>query len=126
MNKRTFKSLILAFGLLIYGGVSATLIDPVNPLDLVKQTTDMVLSRINGQRSELKTSPGKVYELVNELVLPRFDFKYMSQLVLGKYWSRSNEEQRSEFVRAFRELLVRTYATTLLNYADQEIASTLR
>jgi len=121
LNKWTLNSLILVFGLMLYGGASATLIDPNNPLVLVKKTTDQVLSRIAVQRSELKANPREVYALVNELILPRFDFEYMSRLVLGKYWSRANAEQQSEFVLAFRELLVRTYATTLLNYADQKI-----
>ncbi|MCB1829047.1 MAG: ABC transporter substrate-binding protein [Chromatiaceae bacterium] len=121
MNKRNFQSLVLVCVLLLCGAASATLVSPDNPLDLVKETTDHVLRKIAGQREQLRADPGKVYELVNELVLPRFDFDYMSQLVLGKYWSRATIEQKSQFVLAFRELLVRTYATTLLNYSDQEI-----
>jgi phospholipid transport system substrate-binding protein len=113
--------MVLVVALVLCGSASAALVNPASPLDLVKETTDQVLSRIAGQRVELRADPGKVYDLVNEIVLPRFDFEYMSQLVLGKYWSRASVEQKSEFVMEFRELLVRTYATTLLNYADQEI-----
>lgn len=119
MNKQYYRSLVLVFTLLLSAAVSATL---ANPLDLIKETTDQVLSQIAGQREELRANPGKVYDLVNEIVLPRFDFEYMSQLVLGRYWARASVEQKSEFVQQFRELLVRTYATTLLNYADQEIS----
>ena len=119
MNKQYYRSLVLVFTLLLSAAVSATL---ANPLDLIKETTDQVLSQIAGQREQLRADPGKVYELVNETVLPRFDFEYMSQLVLGRYWARASVEQKSEFVQQFRELLVRTYATTLLNYADQEIS----
>jgi len=119
LNKQYYRSLVLVFTLLLSAAVSATL---ANPLDLIKETTDQVLSQIAGQREQLRADPGKVYELVNETVLPRFDFEYMSQLVLGRYWARASVEQKSEFVQQFRELLVRTYATTLLNYADQEIS----
>ncbi|MCB1867172.1 MAG: ABC transporter substrate-binding protein [Gammaproteobacteria bacterium] len=121
MNKWNFNSLLLVFVLSLCNAAFATLADSANPLDLVKETTEQVLSRIAEQREQLRNDPGKVYELVNELVLPRFDFEYMSQLVLGKYWARASDSQKTEFVLAFRELLVRTYATTLLNYADQEI-----
>jgi len=113
--------MVLVVALVLCGSVPAAIVNTASPLDLVKETTDHVLSRIAGQRGELRADPGKVYNLVNEIVLPRFDFEYMSQLVLGKYWSRASVEQKSEFVMEFRELLVRTYATTLLNYADQEI-----
>ncbi|HXK57135.1 MAG TPA: ABC transporter substrate-binding protein, partial [Gammaproteobacteria bacterium] len=121
MNKRTLQSLFLVFALLFYGAAPATVFNADNPLEMVKATTDLVLAKIAEQREQLRADPGKVYELVNELVLPRFDFDYMSQLVLGKYWSRATVQQKSQFVQEFRELLVRTYATTLLNYADQEI-----
>ena len=121
MNRRIFVAWFTVLLLTLGGLARATLIDPSNPLDLVRKTTEQVLDRIAQQRGELNANPGRVYELVNELVLPRFDFEYMSQLVLGKYWARASVEQRSQFVIAFRELLVRTYATTLLNYADQTI-----
>jgi phospholipid transport system substrate-binding protein len=45
----------------------------------------------------------------------------MSRLVLGKYWRKATPEQREAFVREFRELLIRTYATALLNYSGQDI-----
>ncbi|MCB1758744.1 MAG: ABC transporter substrate-binding protein [Gammaproteobacteria bacterium] len=93
----------------------------VDPLQLVRSTTTQVLEKIALQREVLKQDPGLVYETVNQLVLPRFDFDYMSRLVLGKYWLRASEAQREEFIVEFRELLVRTYATTLLNYSDQSI-----
>lgn len=121
MNKRTFRTLVLVFILSLCATASAMPVASTSPLDLIKETADQVLNRIAGQREELRANPGKVYDLVNELVLPRFDFEYMSQLVLGKYWPRASAEQQTEFVIAFRELLIRTYASTLLNYADQEI-----
>ena len=121
MNKRTLQSFLFVFALVFYGAAPATVFNADNPLEMVKATTDLVLAKIAEQREQLRADPGKVYELVNELVLPRFDFDYMSQLVLGKYWSRATVQQKSQFVQEFRELLVRTYATTLLNYADQEI-----
>ncbi len=94
---------------------------PEEPLQVVKSTADQVLSKLEDQQAELQQSPGKVYELVNEYVLPRFDFVYMSRLVLGRYWPRASESQQRAFTKEFRELLVRTYATALLNYSGEEI-----
>jgi phospholipid transport system substrate-binding protein len=122
MNKRNSHALAcLVFAILLCSAASAILATVASPLDMVRETTVQVLDRIAGQRKELNANPGKVYELVNELVLPRFDFEYMSRLVLGKHWTRATDDQKTEFMIAFRELLVRTYASTLLNYADQEI-----
>jgi phospholipid transport system substrate-binding protein len=41
--------------------------------------------------------------------------------VLGRSWRDATPEQRERFVAVFRDLLVRTYSTALLNYKDQEI-----
>jgi phospholipid transport system substrate-binding protein len=110
---------VLLAALLFSGGPQA---DPVDPLQLVRTTITQVLDKIALQREVLDKDPGLVYETVNQLVLPRFDFEYMSRLVLGKYWQRADAAQRAAFVTQFRELLVRTYATTLLNYSDQTVS----
>ncbi len=92
-----------------------------DPLKFVKSTADQVISEVSSRKDELSAEPGKIYELVDQVILPRFDFVRMSQLVLGKYWRRATPEQKAAFVREFRELLIRTYATALLNYAGQDI-----
>jgi phospholipid transport system substrate-binding protein len=92
-----------------------------DPMEVVKSTSERVLAEVQGRKKELNESPGKIYPLVEEIVLPRFDFQRMSQLVLGKHWRRAKPEQKKAFVVQFRELLVRTYATALLNYSGQEI-----
>jgi len=100
------------------GPVGATVVDP---LDVVRPTADEVLAEVKERKQELTESPGRIYGLVEDVVLPRFDFERMSMLVLGKHWRTASEQQRAEVVVQFRELLVRTYASALLNYSDQEI-----
>lgn len=110
--------LLLSVLLMASGAATATLVDP---MQLVKQTSEQVLAEVKSRKQELTESPGKIYGLVEEIVLPRFDFERMSRLVLGKHWRAASDDQRGKFVIQFRELLVRTYATALLNYSDQEI-----
>ncbi|MCW8905994.1 MAG: ABC transporter substrate-binding protein [Sedimenticola sp.] len=92
-----------------------------SPETVVRETSDQVLSEVINRKQELQAQPGRIYQLVEHIVLPRFDFQRMSQLVLGKYWPRAQQDEKEAFVRAFRELLVRTYATALLNYSGEEI-----
>ena len=93
---------LLAFGTAAFG-------DSVeDPLKFVKSTADQVLVEVSSRKDELSADPGKIYELVDQVILPRFDFARMSQLVLGKYWRRATPEQKKAFVREFRELLIRT------------------
>lgn len=95
--------------------------DHEKPLILVKNTANQMLLELKKRKQELQTNPEKIYELVDHIVLPRFDFVRMSQLALGRYWRRATKAQRHAFVEAFRQLLVRTYAMALLNYSNQEI-----
>lgn len=92
-----------------------------DPVAVVRDTSDRALAEMASRKDELTENPGRIYDLIDQIVLPRFDFERMSQLVLGKYWRRANEAQKTAFVAAFRELLVRTYATALLNYSGQKI-----
>ncbi len=107
--------LLLAFGAAAAGNSAE------DPLKFVQSTVDQVIPEVTNRKDELSAEPGKIYELVDQVILPRFDFVRMSQLVLGKHWRRATPEQKQAFVREFRELLIRTYATALLNYSGQDI-----
>ncbi|MDH5784571.1 MAG: ABC transporter substrate-binding protein [Chromatiales bacterium] len=88
---------------------------------LVQETTDKVLERLKIDSEKLKADASLIYPLVEDLVLPHFDFAKMSQWVLGKNWRQANQAQRDEFTDGFRTLLVRTYAKALLEYTDQSL-----
>jgi phospholipid transport system substrate-binding protein len=91
------------------------------PLDIVRDTTERVLIRIKNDREALRKNPAKMYMLVSELIFPHFDFPIMAQWVLGTHWKDADDTTRAAFVEQFRKLLVRTYATALLEFSDQEI-----
>ena len=91
------------------------------PDEVVKETAEGVISHIESNRSILETHPEKIYDMVNELVIPRFDFISMSKWVLGKHWKTASETQRLEFIAQFKALLIRTYARALLEYSGQNI-----
>lgn len=89
--------------------------------DLVKQTTEQVLSALRKNEQTIRQHPEKIYDLVSAIVLPHFDFEAMARSVLGKYWNRASPEQQKRFTEEFRNLLVRTYASSLAEYNDQEV-----
>jgi phospholipid transport system substrate-binding protein len=91
------------------------------PADIIKTTTDLVITRIQSDRDELREDPAKMYALVSELIFPRFDFPIMAKLVLGTHWKDADSALRESFVGHFRKLLVRTYATALLEFSNQKI-----
>jgi len=89
--------------------------------ELILTTTDTILKRLKSEQEVLIQNPGKIYDLVDEMVLPHFDFDRISRWVLGRYWKKANATQRAGFSVEFKQLLVRTYAKALLEYTDQKV-----
>jgi phospholipid transport system substrate-binding protein len=117
--KKAFFCLLM---LIVLPGAGASL-QPgeISPQELVRDTSSRMLSALRDEQEAIKGNPGRLYELVSDIVLPYFDFRRMSQWVLGKNWRRATPEQRERFVEQFRRLLVRTYGTALSEYADEKI-----
>lgn len=113
---------LLAFFFVIVWHVAGTAgAQESTPDQLVRTQTDRILELIRANRDEYKRDTGKLYAMVDQEVLPYFDFRAMSRSVLGRNWNTATEEQRERFVKEFRDLLVRTYATALLKYNDETI-----
>ena len=91
------------------------------PQTLVKNASDKVLKALEDNQAELEKSPEKIYSLVEDILMPYFDFEKMSKLALGKNWRQLDKEQRVQFVEEFRLLLIRTYSTAMLEYTNEEI-----
>jgi phospholipid transport system substrate-binding protein len=89
--------------------------------EVVRETTDAVLGQLAEDRDMLESDPESINTIVNELIVPHFDFEQMSSLVLGGYWDSLDEQDKSCFVSGFRNLLVERYAYILLSYDDHEI-----
>lgn len=107
--------LLLCLGLPVAGQAAS------GPQELVKETTDQTLSRLQKDREALQQNPDGIYELVKEIITPHFDFIRISAWALGKHWRTASKEQKLRFVTAFRTLLVQTYGVVLLDYTDQEL-----
>lgn len=92
-----------------------------SPLKLVRDTSTQMLMTLREEETSVKQNPARLHEIVTENVLPNFDFERMGRWTLGKYWRNANQQQREEFIKEFRALLVRSYGRALVDYADAEI-----
>ena len=112
----------IACGLLLLMLVSSSLWAAVKPpQEVVQDTSARMLSALRQNYAVLKQDSSQIYELVNQIVLPNFDFELMSRWVLGRAWQQASPDQRRRFTDEFRTLLVRTYAKALLEYANEEV-----
>jgi phospholipid transport system substrate-binding protein len=119
LDRRKFFMITVLAAALAVAGTSA--FAKTSAEELVIDTTDRMLAKLKEQKDELERHPEKVYDLVNAIVLPHFDFPRMAMRVLGRYWRTATPDQRRRFTEEFRTLLVRTYANSLTKYTDQKI-----
>ena len=91
------------------------------PEEIVRDATNEVLKWINKDREELKSDPEYLRILIEELILPHFDFTTMSQLVLDDHWGQLSEADQACFAKGFRNLLTERYADILLSYNNHSI-----
>ena len=108
------------FLLLMFSAPLAHADSSLSAEEVVRATTARVVERLESN-PELSESPDRLYEMVQDVVLPRFDFDRISRRVLGKYWRRASEEQRRRFVTEFQTLLVKTYAIAIASYQHEDI-----
>ena len=92
-----------------------------DPVVLLEKITTSVLEALKVHDDKIQDNPGKMYEVVDHLVLPHIDFIEMSKWVAGRTaWGKSTEAARNSFVKEFKVLMINTYATALLNYTTEK------
>ena len=101
--------------------LSSNVIASLPPQELIQDVAQKTIDRLNAEKELIDKEPDRLYGLINEFILPHFDFERMSKWVLGKYWRRASKQEQQRFIEEFRTLLVRTYATSLSDYAQQTI-----
>ncbi len=92
-----------------------------NPQEMVRNAATQAIDALERSREELQANPSKVYDFVQEYLLPYFDFEYSSRLVLGRNWRTASPAERERFQEAFKRTLIRSYGSAMLKYSDQEI-----
>lgn len=95
--------------------------DVTDPQAMVECATERMLQSLKDNETQLEEDPTVIYGLVQDILMPNFDFEKMSKLALGKNWRKASTEQRDRFIEEFRLLLVRTYSTAMLEYTDEKI-----
>lgn len=94
--------------------------DPRSPQELIGSVTGSVLDTL---RTHVDRDNDKAYmvSLIEEKVVPYFDFRLMAAQVLGRYWRTASDAQRERFTAEFRQLLTNTYAAVFGRYSGQTV-----
>ncbi|MDE2623929.1 MAG: ABC transporter substrate-binding protein [Betaproteobacteria bacterium] len=108
-------------GLLLLAGLWAQASAVAGPDAVIRKTADEVIAAIKADKAIQSGDRTSAYKLIDQKVLPHFDFERMTRLAVGRNWRQAAPEQKKQLVGGFRDLLVRTYASSLSQYKDQVV-----
>ena len=113
------KTIAALAAVLMAGSAQAQ--EKLTPPDvLVKQVTLEVVDLIAKDKEIRGGNRAKLIGLINDKVIPHFNFTSMSALAMGQSWNKATPDQKKRVTDEFKTLLVRTYASALASYSDQK------
>ena len=91
------------------------------PQEVIENAATVMSEKLTGREDYYESHPEELYTMIDEVLLPHFDTRYSGRLVLGKHWKGVTEEQRSDFIDAFYQFLLQSYAKGLLEFDQGKI-----
>lgn len=87
-----------------------------SPNVIIEESAALLAERLDGRKEELADNRQALYEIIDGILLPRFDRRFAAQLVLAQHWRSATEEQQTRFIEAFYQALLRRYADGVLEF----------
>ena len=113
--------LALALMLALAAGVAVA---DDSPNAVIEESVTLLTEKMDGRKAELDEDRKQLYEIIDGILLPRFDRRFAAQLVLARHWRSASEEQQTRFIEAFYQALLRKYADGILEF-DPEMITVL-
>lgn len=95
--------------------------ETLTPDEFVTDAVDVLAAQLDGRRNELADDQEALYQLIDDLLLPRFDRKTAAQQVLARHWRGASDEQKARFIDSFYSILVQRYADGVLEFEPDRI-----
>jgi phospholipid transport system substrate-binding protein len=106
--------IVLFAVLLAFGGAAAAADD--SPNAVIEESVTLLAEKLDGRKDELAEDRDALYQIIDDIMLPRFDRRFAAQVVLAQHWRTASEEQQTRFIEAFYKALVRKYADGILEF----------
>lgn len=92
----------------------------VTPPDELVKTVMLEVADIIAKDKDIQGGDrAKTISLIEQKALPHFNFLGMTALAVGPAWQKATPEQKKRLAEEFRDLLVRTYASSLTVFREQ-------
>lgn len=119
--KKLLLQTVISVLMLLGAGSQALAQSKEGALEMVKQSVSLVLSDLKQNKAKYQANPVELNGMIDEKMVPYFDIDIMAKYVLGKHWKNASAEQQQTFINEFKQLIMRTYSASLLDYTDAQV-----
>ena len=116
-----FRYVVLLLVALSPLGATAAPIAQTDPYVMMEQVSTKTFARLKAEQSQIQRNPELLRQVVRQELLPYINARYAAYKVLGPQLKKTTATQRNNFVSAFTDYLVASYAQVLTQYTDQDI-----
>jgi len=88
-----------------------------DPGAYVIEITKNAINTLTDESIDQKKKETKFGELFDK----NFDIPSISRFVLGKYWKQASLDQKKNFIKAFRNYVVKTYSSRFNEYSGEQL-----
>lgn len=113
-----FASLVAVFAMT--GGIAHAQTQEA-PDVLIKRLSQEILDLAKNDKEIQAGNQKRVYDMVENKILPYIDFSRMTSLAAGKNWKDATPDQQKQLTTEFRTLLVFTYSGAISQVKDQRV-----
>ena len=92
-----------------------------SPNLVIESAVILFAEQLDGRKDELSENRAELYEIIDGILMPRFDRRFAAQVVLAKNWRTASEEQQARFIEAFYRALLRRYSDGILEFDPNKI-----
>mgnify|MGYP005991568543 CR=1 FL=1 len=115
------KVVVFFLSILVCANSWATEVDNKDPFKLVQSVAKDLFERIAREQKEIQKDPEVLRTVVAEQLAPHINHVYAGSMVLGPYYRKVSDQEKTLFFESFRKYLIATYAGILTLYKDQKV-----
>lgn len=95
--------------------------DTEGAMAVVKTAVEGLRTALRDDGPQAAEDPERIAQLVEQHVVPKVDIPLSGQLILGRHWRDASATERTDFVAAYRQMLLRTYSSHAMDYMDAKV-----
>jgi len=122
MNFTKLKLFLCVYLLLNTG--STVLAEDLSPSQMISNSIELLELKLGDEanKERLGENRAELYNIIDQTLSPYFQKKYAGRLVLDKFWTSANQNQRNRFTEGLYQSLVRSYSISMLNFDVSKIS----